>query len=66
MKLSNEAVTSFQEIYLKKCGIKLDYEEAEVMALEDLKKFSLIYRKVLSKDKDLLNSLRSNKLFKML
>jgi len=61
MNLSHEAITSFQKLYKDKCGIALDFEEAQVRALEDLKRFALIYRPIKIKVIDQLNILSSVK-----
>lgn len=53
MTLSQAAVTSFQELYHKKCGIQLDYEAAQVKALEELKRFALIYKPIPKSDQSL-------------
>ncbi|MGD9129634.1 MAG: hypothetical protein PVJ09_04070 [Candidatus Woesebacteria bacterium] len=57
MQLSHEAITSFQKLYQKKCGVWLDYEEAQVMALKELKRFALIYKPIPIEDQDILNQL---------
>ena len=61
MNLSNKAITSFQKLYQEKCGVELDLEEAGTMALEELKRFALIYRPIKSSDLDLLNKFSSEK-----
>lgn len=58
MQLSNEAITSFQELYKKKCGIELSFEEASVKALEELQRFSLIYQPIPRKEVALYNKLK--------
>lgn len=58
MQLSTEAITSFQKLYLDKCGIELNYREAEAKALEALQKFALIYKAVPLKNRSLLEKLR--------
>lgn len=61
MQLSCEAITSFQNIYQKKCGIKLNFEEAKSMALEKLKQFALIYKPIPLEDKKILNEFNSER-----
>ena len=52
MQLSHKAVTSFQKLYQEKRGVWLEYEKAQVKALEELKQFALIYRPVPKSDQD--------------
>ena len=59
MQLSHKAITSFQKLYQEKCGVKLNLEEAAVMALKELKRFSLIYRPVPINDKYFFSRLHS-------
>jgi len=59
MQLSHEAITSFQKLYLKKRGVELNYTEAEVVALEELKRFSLIYKPVPLEDREIFNKFNS-------
>jgi len=61
MSLSQEAITSFQKLYQEKCGVELDLEDAAVKALEELKRFALIYRPIQSSNLDLLNKFSSKK-----
>ena len=61
MKLSHEATTSFQKLYQEKCGVKLEFEEAKAMALEELKRFALIYKPIQIKDLDAFNKFSSEK-----
>jgi hypothetical protein len=61
MQLSHEAITSFQKLYKDKCGKQLEFRKAEAKALEELKRFALIYRPIKSKDLNLLNKFRSEK-----
>jgi len=44
--LSKEAVEEFQELVLKKRGIKLSYSEAESMAKWWLEFFKLVYKPI--------------------
>lgn len=57
MILSLEAVTSFQELYKEKCGVWLDVNEAQVKALEELRRFALIYKPIPTGDKKYFNEL---------
>lgn len=61
MTLSHEAVTSFQKLYQEKCCVQLEYEEAEVKALAELKRFALIYRPIPKSDHRYFLKLRGNK-----
>lgn len=61
MKLSDQAVTRFQKLYKKKCGIDLTYEEASNKALTELQKFALIYQPVPKQDEDYFNKITNNK-----
>ncbi|MBU1033453.1 hypothetical protein KKI22_00700 [Patescibacteria group bacterium] len=61
MTLSLEAVTSFQRLYLSKCGIKLEYQDAEFEALKELQRFALIYKSIPKNDQKYLLKLRTNK-----
>lgn len=60
MRLSDAAITSFQKLYKDKCGIKLDYDEANVKALEELKRFSLIYKPIPKNDHDYFMKLKNS------
>jgi hypothetical protein len=62
MQLSHEAITSFQDLYKKKHGERLEYEEAQVMALEELKRFALIYRPIPIEDLEILNKFSREKI----
>ncbi len=64
MKLSNEAVASFQKLYQEKCGIELEFEEAQVKALEELKRFALIYKPIQIKNLDIYEEFSSEKINK--
>lgn len=46
MKLSNEAITSFQKLYQDKIGVLLSLEEAEQQAIHNLELFALLYRPI--------------------
>lgn len=61
MRLSDQAITSFQEIYKKKCGVDLEYEEAHSKALDELQKFALIYQPIPIQDKAYFDQIKSNK-----
>ena len=58
MQLSHKAVTSFQKLYQEKRGVWLEYEKAQAKALEELKRFALIYKPILKSEEGFLNSLR--------
>ena len=59
MQLSHEAITSFQKLYKTKCGVELDFKEAGVIALEELKRFSLIYKLVPVEDREIFKKINS-------
>ncbi len=61
MQLSNEAITSFQELYKKKCGIELTFEEASTKALEELQRFAFIYQPIPRKEVSLYSKLKGVK-----
>jgi len=57
MILSQEAVSSFQILYQKKCGEEIEFEQARVMATKELRRFALIYRPVRIENKDFFSNL---------
>jgi len=57
MQLSHGAIASFQKLYQEKCGVWLNEAEAEVIALNELKRFSLIYKPIPLGDQNLLDQL---------
>lgn len=61
MQLSDQAITSFQELYKKKCGVELSFEEATIKALEELQRFALIYQPIPRKEVSLYNKLKGVK-----
>ena len=46
MKISKQAVEEFQQIYEKEIQQKITYEQAERMAMNLLRIFSVIYRPI--------------------
>jgi len=59
MRLSEKAITSFQRLYKDKCGVLLSDDEAQSLALKELKRFAVIYQPIPKKDSDFLNNLKN-------
>jgi hypothetical protein len=59
VQLSREAITSFQRLYKDKCGVLLSDDEAQALALKELKRFAVIYQPIPKKDSNFLNSLKN-------
>ncbi|MBT4124532.1 MAG: hypothetical protein HN981_04440 [Candidatus Pacebacteria bacterium] len=59
MQLSYKALSSFQKLYQEKCGVWLDEKDAQIKALEELRRFALIYQPIPITDLDVFNKLNN-------
>ena len=65
MKLSNKAISEFQQIYKAVYGSEVAVDKVENMGLDLLSFFKLIYRQVPTSDQSVLNMYKSgNSIYK--